>query len=144
MRPLCGAQIIREYIYAYSAISPSDGSIDSLIAPRADSDVMAIFLEQVSKRFADDFIIMVMDKAAWHTAGKLKIPSNMKLIFLPPHSPQLNPVEHLWKEIREKFFSNTVFDSIDAVEDQLMNALIFMNQNPGTVKSFSDFKWIYY
>jgi hypothetical protein len=53
-------------------------------------------------------------------------------------------VEHLWKEIREKFFSNTVFDSIDAVEDQLMNALIFMNQNPGTVKSFSDFKWIYY
>ena len=142
IRPTCGAQIIREYIYAYSAISPADGVIDSLIAPRADTDVMAIFLAQVAERFADEFIIMFMDKASWHTAGKLKVPDNMKLLFLPPYSPQLNPVEHLWKEVREKYFSNTVFKSIDAVEDRLMEALIFMNQNPEIVKSFSGFDWI--
>jgi len=111
-RPRCGAQIIREYIYAYSAINPVDGAIDSLIAPRADTEVMAIFLRQVAERFIDEFIIMFMDKAAWHTAGKLKVPKNMKLLFLPPYSPQLNPVEHLWKEVREKYFSNEVFNSI--------------------------------
>jgi len=142
IRPLCGAQIIREYIYAYSAISPTDGVIDSLIAPRADCGVMEIFLQQVSERFDDEFIIMFMDKAAWHTAGKLNVPDNMKLLFLPPYSPQLNPVEHLWKEVREKYFHNLVFDSIDAVGDRLMEALAAMNQNPDTVKRFSGFKWI--
>jgi putative transposase len=142
VRPLCGAQIIREYIYAYSAISPLDGSIESFIAPWANTDVMAIFLQQVSDRFADEFIIMFMDKASWHTAGKLKVPDNIKLMFIPPYSPQLNPVEHLWKEVREKFFGNIVFDSIDAVEDRLMEALAFMDQTPGNVKSFSGFDWI--
>ena len=142
IRPVCGAQIIREYIYAYSAISPIDGAIDSLIAPRADTEIMAIFLQQVAERFAEEFIIMFMDKASWHTAGKLKVPENMKLLFLPPYSPQLNPVEHLWKEVREKCFSNEVFNSIDAVEDRLMDALSFMNKTPDTVTSFSGFDWI--
>lgn len=142
IRPVCGAQIIREYIYAYSAISPIDGVIDSLIAPHANTEIMAIFLQQVAERFAEEFIIMFMDKASWHTAGKLKIPENMKLLFLPPYSPQLNPVEHLWKEVREKYFSNEVFNSIDAVEDRLMEALTFMNKTPDTVKSFSGFDWI--
>jgi hypothetical protein len=87
-------------------------------------------------------IIREYIKAAWHTAGKLKVPDNMKLFFLPPYSPQLNPVEHLWKEVREKYFANLVFDSIDAVEKRLMEALIFMNQNSDTVKSFSGFDWI--
>jgi len=136
-RPLCGA-----HTYAYSAISPLDGAIDSLIAPHANTEVMAIFLRQVAECFNDDFIIMFMDKASWHTAGKLKVPENMKLLFLPPYSPQLTPVEHLWKEIKEKYFENVVFDSIDAVENRLMKALTFMNQTPDTVKSFSGFNWM--
>ncbi len=85
---------------------------------------------------------MLMAKAAWHTAGKLDVPENMKLLFLPPYSPQLNPVEHLWKEIREKYFANVVFESIDAVEHRLMEALVFMNQNNDTVESFSGFHWM--
>lgn len=141
-RPGCPSQIIREYIYAYSAISPKDGAIESLIAGYADSSVMGLFLGQVAERFADEFIIMFMDKAAWHTTGKLQIPHNMALLFLPPYSPQLNPVEHLWKEIREKFFANLVFDSIAAVEDQLFDALSFMNSHKKTVQAFTGFDWI--
>ena len=141
-RPECPGQIIREYIYAYSAISPLDGKIESLIVPRADSDLMGLFLEQVSERFPNDKILMVADKAAWHTTGKLVIPSNLKLAFLPPYSPQLNPVEHLWKEIREKWFANRVFKSLDAVEGQLFDALASMNMNPEYVRSFAGFDWI--
>lgn len=138
---LCFSDNSRVHICIFSH-NPADGAIDSLIAPRADAEVMAIFLRQVAERFNDDFIIMFMDKAAWHTADKLEVPENMKLFFLPPYSPQLNPVEHLWKEIREKYFANVVFESIDAVEHRLMEALVFMNQNHDTVKSFSGFDWI--
>jgi len=141
-RPVSHSQIIREYIYAYSAVSPLDGKIDSLIVPRADSDIMRLFLKQVSKRFKDEHIVMVMDKAPWHTTGRLKVPENMSLVFLPPYSPQLNPVEHLWDEIREKFFGNRVFENIDAVENRLMDALISMNKNPECVRSLTGFRWI--
>ena len=141
-RPICHSQIIREYIYAYSAISPVDGKIDSLIAPGADVDIMELFLQQVSERFCNEHIAMVMDKAPWHTAGKLKLPENMTLLFLPPYSPQLNPVEHLWKEIREKYFCNKVFKNIDAVENTLMEALMQMNNSPQIVHSLACFKWI--
>lgn len=142
VRPQCPSQIIREYIYAYSAISPKDGAIDSLIAPYADSEVMGIFLAQVAKRFEDEFVIMFMDKAAWHTTAKLRTPENMAVLFLPPYSPQLNPVEHLWKELRSAFFANRVFASIDAVESQLLDALTYMNSNPALVQSFAGFSWI--
>ena len=141
-RLLCHSQIIREYIYAYSAISPLDGKIDSLIAPRADGDIMELFLQQVAERFQDDHIVMVMDKAPWHTTGKLNIPENMTLVFLPPYSPQINPVEHLWKEIREKYFANKVFRDIDSVENTLIEALTYMNNSPNIVHSFSCFQWI--
>jgi hypothetical protein len=57
-----------EYIPLDIDVSPLDGKIESLIAPRADTDVMDIFLKQVSERFPDEFILMVMDEAAWHTA----------------------------------------------------------------------------
>ena len=103
---------------------------------------MGLFLKQVSKRFKYEHIVMVMDKAPWHTTGRLKVPKNMSLVFLPPYSPQLNSVEHLWDEIREKFFGNRVFENIDAVENQLMDALISMNKNPECVRSLTGFRWI--
>ena len=47
----------------------------------------------------------------------------MRLLFLRPYSSELNPVEHLWDELREKHFHNRVFDSLDAVEDHLVARL---------------------
>lgn len=142
MRPVCRTQIIREYTYAYSAISPLDGVIDSLIAPFATTEVMEIFLRQVANRFPEEHIVMIMDKASWHTTGKLSLPENISLCFLPPYSPQLNPVEHLWKETRQNYFANCVFRDMNAVEDQLFAALSYMNEHHDYVKSFSAFDWI--
>jgi transposase len=44
----------------------------------------------------------VLDRAGWHTAKRLAVPSNVTLVWLPPHSPQLNPVERLWLFLRER------------------------------------------
>jgi transposase len=44
------------------------------------------------------------DGAGWHQAADLKVPDNMRPVRLPPYSPELNPVDHLWDEIREKWF----------------------------------------
>jgi len=64
------------------------------------------------------------------------------LLRLPPYSPELNPIENVWDEIREKFFHNRVFDSIEALEDQLCSALLYMENNPKVIRSIVAWPWI--
>ncbi len=70
------------------------------------------------------------------------MPTNMALIFLPPYSPELNPVEHIWDHIREDGFRNKAFNSIEAVEDQLMQSLEALEKNPALVASMTGLPWI--
>jgi len=64
------------------------------------------------------------------------------LLPLPPYSPQLNPTEHIWDEVREKWFANTVFDDLDGVEDRLEESLVYLEQNKSLVASITGFDWI--
>ena len=141
-RPEVPAQIIREYTYAYGAVSPKDGIFDTLILPFMDSVCMNIFLEEISKRHKNEYILMICDGAPCHSEGVLQIPHNMSIEKLPPYCPQLNPVENIWDEIREKFFKNYAFDSMDAVEDKLIKACRYLENNPCITKSISSFPWI--
>ncbi len=84
----------------------------------------------------------MLDGAGWHRARELKIPQNIRLLPLPPYSPQLNPVEHLWEEIREKWFPNLVFDSLAAVEDGLVEALAALENDRDRVAKITGFDWI--
>jgi transposase len=90
-------------------------------------------------RFAEEFILMFLDGAAWHRANDRAVPENMRLEALPPYSPQLNPVEHIWEEIREKWFANEVFDSLNAVEDRLVEALVALENGRELVASTTGF-----
>ena len=65
---------------------------------------VSIFLAEVSERHPEELILMFMGQAGWHKAKRLVIPNNIKLLNLPPYSPELNPAEHLWGEIRENGF----------------------------------------
>ena len=140
IRPESSAQLVREYMYVYAAVSPHDGVLDSLILPEVNAEAMSIFLEEVSNRHAEDFIIMVLDGAGWHRDKALKVPSNMKLIPLPPYSPQLNPIENIREEIREKWFSNKVFRDLDSVIDTLTEALLSLENDTKRVHKIAGFK----
>ena len=119
LRPVVGARLERKYIYAFSAVSPHDGVMDSLVLPWVNAETMSMFLAEVALRHADEFVLMVMDQAGWHIAGELVVPHNMRLMLLPPYSPELNPAEHLWEALREDCFANHVFKDLDHVEHTL-------------------------
>ena len=85
---------------------------------------MTLFLQELSKRFSDYFLLVIYDGAPCHSEGALTLPEHMKVVSLPPYSPELNPQENNWDDMREKFFKNTVFNSMQAVEDQLVLAYI--------------------
>ncbi|MGH8651590.1 MAG: transposase [Gammaproteobacteria bacterium] len=85
---------------------------------------------------------MVLDGAGWHRSEAIRLPDNLRLLLLPPYSPELNPVEHVWDDLREKHFHNHVFDSIDAIENHLEHALQDYENNPIPVASISAWPWI--
>lgn len=142
IRPMCKAMCVREYTYAYAAVEITTGEMDSLILPQANSACMQIFLNEVSARHSNEKIVMVLDGASWHKSHALKVPGNMRLLPLPPYAPELNPVEHVWDELREKFFHNKVFDSLSALGNQLTAALRQAEKNPDQIKSIVAWSWI--
>lgn len=138
MRPVVVQGVVREYSYAYAALAPMSGEMDWMIASSMNTTEMTAFLRHVGSRHSDQFVVMVLDGAP----SQLAIPENMALVRLPPYSPELNPVEHLWDEIREKHFANRVFDSMGAVIAQVVDAIDNWESSPDAVRSLSAWPWI--
>lgn len=142
IRPVVGHQVVREYIYALTAVSPHDGRLACLIMPWVDAETMSIFLAHTAQTFPDEFCLMILDGAGWHHAGDLRVPENMALIFLPPYSPELNPVEHLWAYLRTHAMGNTAFHSLDQVQNVLASGLRDLDQQPELVHAMTNFNWL--
>ena len=133
---------LRQYTYAFSAVSPHDGVMDSLILPWVNTETMSLFLQTVADRHPEEYIVMVMDQAGWHITEALQIPENMQIVFLPPYSPELNPAEHLWDDLREKDFANRAFSSMNGVEGALVQGLRRLEQNPVATQRLTGFRCI--
>jgi len=83
---------------------------------------------------------MVCDGASCHKTKNP--PKNIILQALPPYSPELNPQENIWDDMREKWFKNKVFKSMNEVENQLTKACLFYENSKEVCKSISSFSWI--
>jgi transposase len=103
---------------------------------------MSIFLEEVGRRHADEHIIMFMDQAAWHRSKALRVPENIELAYIPAYSPDLNPQEQIWDELREKFLRNRLFKTLDAVIDRAIEGLRVLESMKDRVKSITHRNWI--
>ena len=132
-------QVVRQSVYAYTFVCPKIAKTTSLILPYANTEMMNIFLKQVAEDFKDNYLIMQVDGAGWHKAKDLKVPENIAFIEQPPYSPELNPVEQIWAEIREKFLDNILFDSIEEVVDKLEVALKEIHNYGDKLKSITFF-----
>ena len=142
VRPTVGAQLVREYVYIFGAVSPQDGQHDSLVLPVANTEAMSVFLEELNQRYPDEDILIFMDQAGWHKAKALRIPENIELAFLPAYSPDLNPQEQVWDELREKFFANKLFKTLKAVIDTAVKGLCFLEKNLNLIKSLTFREWM--
>jgi transposase len=129
-------------VYTYAAVSIGSGQVDSLILPGVDTACMQIFLDEIASRYPQEKLVMVLDNAGWHLGKELRIPKNMRLLTLPPYSPELNPMENVWDALREKSLHNRVFEDLDHMEDHLLIALQEIEKSPGITKSISDWPWI--
>ena len=141
-RPVVDNGYEREFQYVYGAVSPLEGDLDWMICPAMNADYMTTFLAQVSVAHPKDFIVMVVDGASSHITKALVVPENIHLHRLPSYSPELNPQEHLWDELREKEFPNRVFSDMAGVVRTLKAGLPRLASDRDRVRSICAWPWI--
>lgn len=140
LRPVVPCHHIREYRYTYGAVEPLTGESFFLIFPYCNTICMNIFLQKLSEEYPNDRIILVCDGAAWHKAHALVIPPNIRMLFLPPATPEMNPIEQIWKEIRKRGFRNEIFKTLNCVIDRLSETICALSHS--TIRSITARDWI--
>jgi len=140
VRPHVPYHIVREHVYVYGAVDPIDGDKCFIIAPKCNSAWMKAFMDTLSQQHENDYILLVMDNATWHKSKSLQIPDNIRPFYLPPRTPEMNPIEQVWPEIRHDF-KNRLFSSLSLVVDKLCASLNSLSNH--TIKSITCRNWIY-
>jgi putative transposase len=139
VRPLVPYHVVREHMQVYGAVDPIEGDSCFIAAPKCNTAWMNEFLKTLSKRFIDDYILLLMDNASWHKSKTLEIPENIRIIYLPPCTPEMNPIEQVWPHVRLDF-KNKVFNSLNDLVDKLCDSLNAISNS--IVKSITGRKWI--
>jgi len=128
--------------YLFGAICPARGTGAALALPLANTEAMQLHLDEISCQVARGaHAVLLLDRAGWHTTGKLNVPRNITLIFLSSRSPELNPVENIWQYMRQNWLSNRVFETYDDIIDIACEAWRKLLAEPQTIMSIGLRDW---
>lgn len=126
--------------YIFGAVCPNRDLACGFISPYVNDIAMQIHLDLISKEIKTHAAI-VMDKAGWHRSKQLKIPNNITILFLPPYSPELNPKENFWQQLKSKELSNRVYNSVEDIMDAACTAWNNFTGVKGNVRNLCYRKW---
>jgi transposase len=125
------------------AVCPAHATGVALVLTRLDTAAMNLFLTELSQAVAPGAHgVVLTEKAGWHTAGDLVVPENLSLVFLPPYSPELNPIERLWLHLRNNRLSHCVFRTTDEIIDSCCAAWNWRLAETGRIRSLCSYPWL--
>lgn len=136
VRPKGNMKTGYDWGYLYAVINPAEGQLQAWLMPDMQKNT---FLDDFSAELKVDTLLLI-DGAPAHRA-RLKLQDNLKLQLLPAYSPELNPVERLFQEMR-KALSNQVFTSLQQVESLLAQALKPYFSKPEKLKQLTLYPWM--
>jgi hypothetical protein len=142
LRPTVRNGYERQFTYVYGGVSPLQGQLDWSLSEKMNTEKMNAFLFQVSQAHSGEFIVMVVDGASSHKSKDLNVPENIRLLALPGYSPELNPQEHIWDEVREKAFPNLVLDDMAEVVERLNQGMSALAADTQRIQSITAWPWI--
>jgi DDE superfamily endonuclease len=140
----CGVQPVAtvwqrfDNFYLFGAVEPTTGESFFLALPLLNSAMFQLWLDDFARTFAASFNILVLDNGALHTAKTLRWPSNVLAVPLPPYSPELNPIERLWRDLKDQL-AIAVFTSLDELSDTVCR--LIQHYSPATLKSLTSFAY---
>ena len=128
--------------YVYSAVNPKSGEDCTIFAPYVNTASLNVFLQEMARGLQEREVLLIMDQAGWHKATELVVPTNIKIAYLPPYSPELNPVERLWQYAKDALLKNQLYSTITELEDAV--SLFFKQLHPSTVTSVCSVNYMCY
>ena len=139
-RPPWVVQDRYEWFWLYAAVEPATGQSCCLYLPYLDAGCFQLFIDELSRVYADDFLLVVMDQAGSHLSATIVWPAHIQPLCLPPYSPELNPVER-WFEALRAALSNQLFTTIETMALALTQALKPYWEHAGTLAQLTGFGW---
>jgi hypothetical protein len=128
--------------YIFGAFCPAKDEASGLIMPKSDTEAMEIHLKEISDMVAEErHALIVLDGAAWHTTEKLQCPDNISLLTLPAYSPELNPAEQVWQQMRQDSLSCRCFETYETIVDACCDAWNSFTSKAGAVGSLCSREW---
>ena len=128
--------------HIFGAICPLEGKGAALVLPSCNTAAMNLHFAEISAAVdRGAHAILVMDQAGWHTSTSLVVPDNITIVPLPPRSPELNPVENVWRFMRDNWLSNRVFESYEDIIDHCCRAWNSLIDQPWKIMSIGRRSW---
>ncbi|HEX8913706.1 MAG TPA: transposase [Humisphaera sp.] len=129
MQTRCG------WVCLYAAVEPSTGESVALLAPNVDTGTFKVFLSMLAAEVKPgEHVVLDLDRAGWHRSKALRLPNCvLLLLLLLPYSPELNPVENLWRHLRSRYLGNRAYANYDHLIDARSEA--WRRLTPDVLKS---------
>jgi transposase len=142
-RPLASVEHRYEWCYLVGFVHPASGRTLFHLASTVNIPVfeveLAAFAQQADAGPTKQ-IVLVLDRAGWHSSSRLQVPDHVHLLFLPAYSPELQPAEHLWP-LTNSALANRHFASLDALEDAQAARCVALQTQPDLIRSTTLFPW---
>jgi transposase len=132
-----------QWLYVYGFVQPATGKTEWLLLPTVTAEVFTIALSHFAQAVGagpTKRILLVLDRAGWHTSKELVVPEGIHLLFLPPYSPELQPCERLWSLTNEGV-ANGSFRTLDDLEAAQVQRCVLLQDQPQVIRSLTHFHW---
>jgi transposase len=122
IQPVGTVQHVFQWLYVYGAVEPTTGERFFLERPYLNAEGVQIFIDTFAAAFPDSLNLLLLDNSGAHTAQRLMLPANVRLVFLPPYGPELNPIERVWRDLKDAL-AWLHFPNLDAQQDYIAQLL---------------------
>ena len=142
-RPVARQHPRYQWLYVYTFVRPDTGDTFWLLLPTVSTEAFSIALREFAEAVGvgpDHHVLLVLDRAGWHTTDKLDVPEGIHLEFLPPYSPELMPAERLWPVLREAV-ANRPVHNLDQLEARLTFRIKALRRNPAFIAGLTGYRW---
>ena len=142
-RPVAHFKRGYKWTYLYGFVHPQSGQVFWMILPTVNTQMFSLALREFAKEVgagAEKHILLVVDKAGWHTAGEVELPEGVHLELLPSGSPELQPAERLWPLTNEAL-ANGLFEQIEEIEQTLTDRCVALLDQSELIKDLTNYHW---
>jgi transposase len=142
-QPVLIVQPRYEWSYLHGFVRPGSGDSFWFLTPGINIELFELALREFAKARGaggNKVIFLVLDRAGWHASSKVVVPEGVRLLFLPPYSPELQPAERLWS-LSNETICNRCFATIEELEEAQIQRCQQLLQQPHIIRARTLFHW---